>query len=177
MVIIFVVPFHYYRYQRSEKSLTEGLFNQLYDGIKTNRPKTALFFFFFGVRRILMAIVVVLLATTLSFYIKMGFYCLIQIGYVSWLALARPYEEWHENLCEIVQDLVFIIIIVLHTCWQTEAAWPDSRTSLALNIIMASGLIVAFVMVVAALVSLIKALVSKCNKKSARNKQHRKSEF
>ena len=125
-----------------------------------------------------MAIVVVLLATTLSFYIKTGFYLSIQILYVGWLLIIRPYEEWRDTACEAIQDFVFIILICLHIFWDTEDSWSDARTSLALNMIMASGLIVAAIMIIAAGVTGIIAFREwRKGQKKAKNKKYRSSAY
>lgn len=107
-----------------------------------------------------MAQVVVFLATTLTFYIKMIYFLLIQVLVFCYTVFIRPYEEWKDNLIEALNDIIFIIVIVMLIMFESETDWNSTKKMVALNLMTLSGAIVSLVLVVDIIIKVVK----KCRK-------------
>ncbi len=87
----------------------------------------------------------IFLATTLTFYIKMGYYCLVQILIIAYTIIVRPYEAWKDNVVEVMNDSVFVYIIVMLTVYDKKEDWSGARITTILNVLMIEGVLVSII--------------------------------
>ena len=89
---------------------------------------------------------IVVFMPDVTFWPKMIFYLSIQT--FSWLniIIVRPFDEWKDNLIELINETQFVIIIIFHLIWRTPEEWNKGlRVFGFLNFFMCCGFIISVI--------------------------------
>ena len=83
----------------------------------------------------------------------------MQLCFLFYVVIIRPNEKVKDNIIEVMNDLVFCTIIILHMVWQSKPDWTDVRVQVVLFIMMGSGILVGVIVMLEFLRELFKKIL------------------
>ena len=127
----------------------------LYDGFKQNST-SRLYFFVFTLRRIALTCWVSF-SQSLPMIVRIIIYLLFEIPSLLYVIIWRPYLKTKENICEILNEIIYSLIWIFLVFVNSESQWSNTLAFIIISILYSNSLLIFLVI----LVCLIKTLWSK----------------
>ena len=102
-----LIPIHYFKYRQHGAIKTRYL-SEVYDGFKDNAA-SKLFLFLFIVKRFMMACVIVFMRN-MNNWVRIILFALVQITYLIYTIIVRPYQKVKDNLIEILNEITLTLL-------------------------------------------------------------------
>ena len=134
-VFIFYLALSPYRVEEDE----HNKFGELFSGIKM-KSWFKLYSFIMQMRKTIYIIVLIVL-TSISSKFLIGILSVLQIFYSIYITFLRPYIEVKCNVIEILNEIWFIILLILLIFWNTENDWTDMKASIYMWIIASNNIL------------------------------------
>ena len=91
---------------------------------------------------------------------------LFQILYTIWLIVMRPFKEVSNNLVEIINEIIFAVVLGWLIIFSTESMWSGGLTSIYMYILVANNLVIVAVLLMCLFVNVVLKIKRCLTKKS-----------
>ncbi len=154
------IPYHYFKYRnQKEVNLKETKMKLLYEDLKLSKWTSGLFYLWFLIRRFLMILIFFALSDV-NHWLKYSIFALLQIAHFFYIVICRPFTDWTINLLEALNEVTFIVFIILTMILNSFDSWKLALLDTCLWFLVIMGLqgqlIVLLITLILALVSLWK---------------------
>ena len=113
---------------------------ELFSGVKMQRKMKM----FVAILLLRMLVFVLLLVTLVSISSRMliGILSILQVFYTAYVIFLRPFKEAKNNLIEIINELLFLVLLSSLIYLNTKDKWSSSLTIAYSSIITANSLVI-----------------------------------
>ena len=140
MILVFSLSVTY----RGVPNNNYEVFEEFYSGIKNER-KSRLFSSIHLIRKIYYVIILVIYPS-IDTWPMISMIVLYQLAYFAFLVYIRPYKEIKWNIVEIINELIFLSLLVTHFFVKSEQDWSTTITSIYSTLIV-TNIIIIFVII------------------------------
>ena len=99
---------------------------------------------------------------------------LVQVVYMGWMVVIRPFDEFQNNFVEVVNEIIFSFVLGWLIIFNTESSWNDEITNIYMYILVGNNLIVVGVLLICLIVTVI-LKIKKCLTKKGQVDNKRKT--
>ena len=124
-----------------------------------------LFTCFFLLRKIILVVWVIVSAGVYPMLIAI-LASIIELVYMVWLAITRPFKETQNNIIEILNEIIFTIVCAWLIIFDTESDWTQGLTDIYMYILIGNNMAIVFVLVISLFVNLAFKIKNCFSKKS-----------
>ena len=112
---------------------------EFFEGIKVERRFK--FFACIMLLRKLFYILLIITLMTINSKILIGILTVLQLGYIIYLVILRPYSEIKANLIEAINEIYFFLLLAIIIFINVEEDWDSVRTGVYLHLIVTNSMI------------------------------------
>jgi hypothetical protein len=140
-IALLVAPFYYfYKHLNGYDSDERYYYEEAYTDQKNTRYArlyTPMLLF----RRTFL-VVIIILCKPVGRNFQFGAFLILQLAYTTQYVIIRPFEKKLQFVIELINEILFIFLIVVFYILSTEDDWTKSRTSAVINVFLGNTVIV-----------------------------------
>ena len=131
---------YHYIYHRNDKSVVEGPYRALYDGLKGDWA-SKLYSPTFLLRRLVLAIVLVYIRIAA---VQISTAVVLQVGAIAYILIVAPFQSKKDNLMCVVNEVAILVVMIMFLTMRRDSNLSDdeveNRTQIAIWILCVAGI-------------------------------------